>query len=345
MTGRSAPSVLEDRARPAGAMGSRRTSAARQRLLFTAGPALALLVLCVVFAALTPSFATLGNASAILEQAAIPLVLSMGATLVVLLGGIDLSIEGVMAASGLTFVLLAHNSVNHNDFGVLALIAALAVGAGFGLLNGVLHVQARVPSFMVTLGTWFIGLGAATVLFGTVPPQLLDGTFRGWAGSRLLGLPIVVLIALFVVAAVAVLCRVTVLGRYAYAIGGDEQIARLAGIHVGRYKIAIFTLAGLLSGFGGVLATIRLGVGDVSVGSGDLFLTLSGVVLGGTLLSGGRGGPLHTVVGVLLLTVLGNGLLLSGASPYLQQAAQGVVLVAAVIAAAWPARDRLRVIK
>ncbi len=320
-------------------------SPVRQRLLFAAGPTVALLALCVVFAVVTPKFATAGNLSAILEQAAIPLVLSMGATLVVVIGGIDLSIEGVMAASGLTFVLLARNSVNGNDFGAVAMIAGLAVGALFGVANGLLHVRVRVPSFMVTLGTWFIGLGAATVLFGTVAPQLLDGSFRAWAGARWLGLPVTVLIAAVVVIVVALACRGTVLGRYAYAIGGDEQIAAVAGIRVGRYKIAVFAIAGLLSGLGGVLATIRLGVGDVTVGSGNLFLTLSAVVLGGTVLSGGRGGPLHTVAGVLLLTVLGNGLLLSGASPYLQQAAQGVILVVAVIATAWPARDRLRVVK
>lgn len=322
-----------------------RSGPARRRLLFAVGPAVALALLCAVFAVLTPSFATGGNVVAILEQAAIPLVSAMGATMVVLVGGIDLSIEGVMAASGLTFVLLAHNSVNGTDLGWGALIAGLAVGAAFGLVNGLVHAKVRVPSFMVTLGTWFVGLGIATVLFGTTTPQLLDEGFRSWAGGRWAGLPIVVLIALAAVAVTVLLCRSTCLGRYAYAIGGDEQIARLAGIRVARFRIAVFVLAGLASGLGGVLATIRLGVGDVGVGTGNLFLTLSAVVLGGTLLSGGRGGPVHTVVGVLLLTVLGNGLLLSGASPYLQQAAQGVILVVAVIATAWPARDRLRVVK
>lgn len=320
-------------------------SASRRQRWFSVGPVAALVVLCLVFAVVTPSFATVGNAAAILEQAAIPLVLSMGATLVVLLGGIDLSIEGVMAAAGLTFVLLARNSVNGDDLGLAAVVIAVAAGGLFGLANGLLHALARVPSFMVTLGTWFIGLGVATVLFGKITPQLLDPDLRAWASGHLFGLPVMVVIALVIVAIVTFVCRGTVLGRGTYAIGGDEQVSRLAGIPVRRFKIVVFTIAGVLSGFGGVLATIRLGAGDVSVGSGNLFLTLSAVVLGGTFLSGGRGGPLHTVAGVLLLTVLGNGLLLSGASPYLQQAAQGVILVVAVIATAWPARHRLRVIK
>jgi ribose transport system permease protein len=160
-----------------------------------------------------------------------------------------------------------------------------------------------------------------------------------------LGVPALVVIAAVVVALFTFLAMATRLGRYSYAIGGDESIARVAGIPVDRYKVIIFTIAGLTAGLAGVLLTVRLGVGDVSVGSGQLFLTLAAIVLGGTLLSGGRGGPLHTVVGVLLLVVLGNGLLLSGASAYVQQAAQGLIIVVAVIASGWTARDRLRVIK
>ncbi|SDO01681.1 ribose transport system permease protein [Klenkia soli] len=316
-----------------------------RRLLLSAGPAVALVVLAVAFAVLTPGFATVNNARAIVEQASIPLVLAMGSTLVVLLGSVDLSVEGVMAACGLTFVLLASNNRNDNDLGWLAFVIAIGVGAVFGVVNGLIHTRIRVPSFMVTLGTWFIGLGMATVLFGTTTPQLQDQTFRAWAGGRWLGVPVVIVFAALVTVGAFVVCRYSKLGRYTYAIGGDEAVSRVAGIPVNRFKVIVFCLAGALSGLGGVLATIRLGVGDVSVGSGQLFLTLSAVVLGGTLLSGGRGGPLHTLVGVLILVVLGNGLLLSGANPYVQQAAQGLVIVIAVIATGWPVRDRLRVVK
>ena len=125
----------------------------------------------------------------------------------------------------------------------------------------------------------------------------------------------------------------------------SNELSKVTGINVTRTKVVLFTIAGVMSGLAGVLATIRLGVGDVGVGSGNLFLTLSAVVVGGTLLSGGRGGPLHSLVGILLLVVLGNGLLLSGASPFVQQGAQGVIIIAAVIATGWPARNRLRVVK
>ncbi|WP_238418652.1 ABC transporter permease [Gordonia sp. 'Campus'] len=309
------------------------------------GPLVALLALCVVFSFTADSFFTLGNLNAIIQQAAIPLILAMGATLVILIGSVDLSIEGVMAASGLTFVLLAANSVNGNDLGLFAVLIAVGVGALFGLVNGVLHAVAKVPSFLVTLGTWFVGLGVATVLFGTSTPQLADAGLGEWAQGSLLGIPIIVVFAVVALLVTWFLCRCTPLGTQTYAIGGDEAVSKVTGINVVRTKVVLFTIAGVMSGLAGVLATIRLGVGDVGVGSGNLFLTLSAVVVGGTLLSGGRGGPLHSLVGILLLVVLGNGLLLSGASPYVQQGAQGVIIVAAVIATGWPARNRLRVVK
>lgn len=309
------------------------------------GPFAALILLCIVFAVVTPSFFTASNALAVAEQASIPVILAMGATLAILVGGVDLSIEGVMAASGLAFVLLAANSVNSNDWGLGAVAAGVAVGLLFGVVNGAVHTIGKVPSFLVTLGTWFIGLGVATVLFGITTPQLEDTSLTSWAGGSWLGVPVVIVFAAGSLLAAWLICRRTKLGMHTYAIGGDEGISRLAGVNIRNTKMILFALAGAFSGLGGVLATIRLGVGDVGVGTGSLFLTLSAVVVGGTLLSGGRGGPLHSLVGVLLLVVLGNGLLLAGASPYIQQGAQGLIIVVAVIVTAWPNRNRLRVVK
>ncbi|MFW3367590.1 ABC transporter permease [Rhodococcus qingshengii] len=319
---------------------------ARLRHLATnLGPLAALVVLCIIFGIVTPSFLTAANALAVAEQASIPVILAMGATLVILVGGVDLSIEGVMAASGLAFVLLAANSVNSNDWGLGAVAAGVGVGLLLGVVNGAVHVIGKVPSFLVTLGTWFIGLGVATVLFGITTPQLEDTSLASWAGGSWFGVPIVIVFAAGSLLVAWLICRRTKLGMHTYAIGGDEAVSRLAGVNIRTTKMALFAVAGAFSGLGGVLATIRLGVGDVGVGTGSLFLTLSAVVVGGTLLSGGRGGPLHSLVGVLLLIVLGNGLLLSGASPYVQQGAQGLIIVVAVIVTAWPNRNRLRVVK
>jgi ribose transport system permease protein len=320
--------------------------AALQRINWpTLGPLIALVIISIAFTFINSSFATWSNLRAILDQASIPLVLAMGATLVILMGSIDLSIQGVMAASGLTFVLLSANSVNGNEFGVGAIIAGLVVGVIFGAFSGIIHTKLRIPSFMATLGVWYIGLGVATVLFGDTVPELEDTGLLSWASATPLGIANGVLVAVVVVVITVLIMRFSSLGRNALAIGADENLARLNSIPVNRYKIYIFTFAGLLSGVAGILGTMRIGNGIVEVGSGQLFFTTAAVVVGGTLLSGGRGGPLRSVVGVFLLTVINNGLILSGASPVYQQLIAGIVIVTAVVLAGLRQRSRLRIIK
>jgi ribose transport system permease protein len=323
-------------------------AAARRRLVrraANAGPVLALILLCVLFTVLNSRFLTVGNLRSIGDASAILLVLAVGATFVILLGGIDLSVEGVMATSSLVTVLLAANDRNGNDLGYLAVLGGVATGALFGLLNGILHVRLRIPSFMVTLGTGAVGIGIATVLFGGQPPRLLDEGLRGWGIGRWGGIPRVVFVAVIVLAIGYFVQRYTKVGRYAYVIGGDEQIARLSGIPIPRFKVVAFVVSGTAAGLAGVMAAGRLGVGDVQIGSGQVFATITAVVVGGTLLSGGRGGVLQTLVGALLISVLANGLILSGVSPYVQKAVQGGVIVVAVAATGWTARHRIRVVK
>lgn len=324
---------------------AKRRSSLRRARWASVGPLIALVVIAIGFSIINPSFATLDNAKTILDQATIPLILSMGATLVILTGSIDLSIEGVMASSGLTFALLVHNSVNGSDLGVWAVVIALGVGLAFGLVSGAVYALLRIPSFMTTLGVWYIGLGLATVLFGNTVPQIEDSSMVGWPSDAPLGVSNGLLVAAAVIVITVLLVRFTKIGRNALAIGADETLARLNSIPVTRYKIYIFAFAGVVSALGGILATMRIGNGIVEVGNGQLFFTTAAVVVGGTLLSGGKGGPLRSVVGVLLLTVINNGLVLAGASPIIQQAIAGIVIVAAVILAGLRQRSRLRIIK
>lgn len=315
------------------------------RRLLDAGPVLALAALVAVFSLLSSGFPTAGNVSSILDQTAILLVLAVGATFVVLLGSIDLSVEGVMATSSLVAVLLSANDRNDHDLGYLAVLAGVGAGALFGLVNGVLHARLRIPSFMVTLGTGAIGIGIATVLFGGQPPRMLDEGLREWGTDRLLGVSHLALLALTVLLVGYAVQRYTRVGRSILLIGGDEQIARLAGLPVARYKVCAFVLAGAFAGLAGVMAATRLGVGDTQIGSGQLFATITAVVVGGTLLSGGRGGVLQTLVGALLISVLANGLILVGVDPAIQRSVQGVVIVAAIAATVWTQRRRTRVVK
>ncbi len=307
----------------------------------------ALVVLIGVFAALNPStFLTLANTRTVLDQASLPLIIGVGATLVILMGSIDLSVEGVMGAAGMTFVLLSANSRDTLDLGPWAIVVALGVGMGLGALSGLIHTRLKVPSFIVTLGVWFVGLGIATVLFGeSAIPFLPDGGLKTWPSDRTLGLPNSFVLAALVVLAGVLVTGYTRFGRFAYAIGNSEEIARDNGVPVGRYKLYVFVAAGACSALAGVLATLQLGAGSATVGIGTLFVTIAAVVIGGTSLGGGKGGVLRTALGVMLLTILNNGLILSGVSPNIQSAVSGAVLVVAIVAAAWPNRGRLRIVK
>jgi ribose transport system permease protein len=316
-----------------------------QRVLGNGGPLVALAVLILFFSIASPSFFTPSNGTAVLNQLSVLLVVATGLTFVILLGSLDLSIEGVMASSSLVFVLLASNDRNDSDLGIFAALAGILTGTLFGLVNGLLHVKLKIPSFMVTLGTGAIGIGVATVLFGGRAPRLTDDGLRSLGFGTLGAIPKAAIIALAVVVIAVLIQRYTRVGRYSYAIGGDEQVVRLSGVNIDRYKIVAFMVAGTASGIGGVLAALQLGVGDVTIGGGVLFTAITAVVLGGTALVGGVGGVGRTVIGAAIITVLASGLILTGVNPYVQVAVQGLVIVLAVAATGWSMRRRVRAIK
>lgn len=309
------------------------------------GPLVALIVLCVGFSLASPRFATIENLQNIADAAVLLMVVATGLTFVLLSGAIDLSVEGVMAVSALAVALLVANDRNDFDLGILGVAIAVGAGAGFGLVNGFVNTRFRVPSFMVTLGVSSIGIGVATILYHGKAPGITDAWFASWALDKWFGFSRLTFVAIAVVAIGYAIQRYTRIGRYAYVIGGGEDIALLSGISVSRYKILLFVLAGAAFGLAGVMSAARLEAGVVQGGAGLQFAGITAVVIGGTLLSGGRGGVIHTVVGVLIITVLSDGMVLVGVSPYLQKALQGVLIVAAVVATGWPLRRRMRVIK
>lgn len=313
--------------------------------LGTYGPPAALVLLCIIFVIASPQFATVNNLRGILDSSAVLAVITVGITFVLLLGAIDLSVGGIMAASALSVSLLVANNRNSIDLGIFGIVAAVAVGALFGLANGLLSTRLRIPSFMTTLGVSAIGIGVATVLFAGVQPTITSPAVAEWANGRLFGLTRLTFVAIAVVVVGVLIQRFTRVGRYARVIGGAEDLAALSGIRIARYKTLAFVLAGALYGLGGVMVTIQLGSGIVAAGAGQNFTAITAAVVGGTLLSGGRGGVLHSIVGVLIVTVLSNGLVLVGVSPYVQGAVQGVIVVAAVAVTNWPLRKRMRVVK
>jgi ribose transport system permease protein len=293
-------------------------------------PVFVLIALCLLITAANPRFLTWINLGRVAASAAVPLVLSLGLTVVVLLGSIDLSIEGTMAIGSIVLSLLVANDMTGLRLGWLALPITLAATALVGAGNGLVHVWFRIPSFMVTLGTWFIGLGIAAVVLGGGTVRILDPQIRGLALARFVGLPWLVWVAVGALVSAWVIQNYTRLGRHMYAVGGDENLAALSGIRVRRVKVAAFALAGAFYGLARVLAVAQLGQANAVSGEGRLFTTVTAVVVGGTSLTGGIGGPLNSLVGVLIVVVLANGMILLGISPYLQTTIQGLMIIVAM---------------
>jgi len=345
-TSESAANVKVDTA----AIRAREQVTARRVMFAGSGEPLALIgamvVLIVIFSILNPRFATIENLQNVLNQASLPLIIGLGATLVILIGSIDLSVEGVMGASGVAFVLLSANSRGGHDTGLWAWILPLVLAAALGATSGLIYTMLRVPSFIVTLGMWFVGFGIATILYGTdAYPELTDDTVTLWVAKITLGLPNGFWVAAILTVLMALVIRFTRFGRVALAMGNNEEIARSNGMPIVRNKVFIFIVAGLFSGLAGILATMQMGGTSNHIGDGYLFITIPAVVIGGTSLGGGKGGVFRTAIGVLLLTILNNGLVLAGVSPSYQSAVSGAILVVAIVAAAWPQRGRLRIAK
>jgi ribose transport system permease protein len=183
------------------------------------------------------------------------------------------------------------------------------------------------------------------LLSGDQPPLIKDPMLRALGLERSLAIPNLFLLAVVVVLLGLVLQNFTRFGRHSLVIGGGEDLARLVGLSVDRYKVLAFAFAGLLSGLAGALESARVGIGHVDIGGGQMFATITAVVVGGTSLGGGRGGVLRSAVGVLTLVVLADGMIFAGVSPYAQKAAYGALLLLAVLVATWPLRDRSRIVK
>jgi ribose transport system permease protein len=318
-------------------------AAPRRWKLAAWAPLAVLVVLCAIIAVINPNFLSFGNAVRISQSAMIPLVLGIGATFIILMGSIDLSVEGVLTAAAVVLSMLVLNGANTNDLGLVGIAAVLAVGAGIGFVNGLIHVRLKIPSFMTTLGTWFIGVGVANALLGGMAVRINDPIVRGLAIERFLGFPWGVWLALGCLLVAIVIQNHTRFGRYLYALGGGEDLAALSGINVARVRIAAFTIAGAFYAVGGILAAAQLGLGNAQIGTGRLFTTVTAVVVGGTALSGGEGGVIQTLVGVLIVVVLSNGMVLMGVPPSVQIGVQGLMIIAAVALSI--DRRKMRVVK
>jgi ribose transport system permease protein len=302
-----------------------------KRRLAAIAPLIVLIVLCLCIGALRPVFFSFRNMVwGVANQASIPLIVSMGATYIILMGSIDLSVEGVLSVGSMIVALLCANDSNAYALGWWGPLLAVIACTGLGLINGLVHVCLRIPSFMATLGLWFFGLGIGTVMLGGSAVRIFDQHIRGLAFDRVLSIPLAVWIAAVVFLFALLIERRTRFGRYIYAIGGDEDIAVLSGVPVRATRILAFTIAGFFSGLAAVIAAAQLGQSNTTIADGRLFMTITAVAVGGTALTGGSGGVVNSLIGVMIVAVLANGMVLLGISPYIHETVQGLMIIAAV---------------
>jgi ribose transport system permease protein len=302
--------------------GWRRVAASRQ-----AGTALGLLALCLGLWIATPYFATTANLANVAEQSAVVGVIAIGMTCVMLTGGIDLSVGSLVALAG---VVLGSALQRGAPVPVAVLLGALS-GSAAGALNGLMVTRGKLPPFIATLGMMSVARGAALLISDGRPISGFPDTLRVLATGRPLGVPAPVLLMLVLYVMTHVMLTRTVLGRYLYAIGGNEEASEMAGIHVHRYTTIAYILSGLSAAVCAVLLVARLDSAQPIAGMGYELDAIAAVVIGGTSLLGGSGSVIGTLIGALIMSVLRNGLNLLGVSSYLQQVAIGVVIVAAVL--------------
>lgn len=299
---------------------------------------IALLLLCLVISLLSDKFLTTTNAWNVMRQISVNICISVGMTLVVLTAGIDLSVGSILALCGAITAGLLKNGIEipsanlYVGFTLLgALLAGILAGSLLGWFNGWAITKFKVPPFVATLAMLTIARGMTMLWTGGFPISNLGENFSRIGTGWLLGVPVPVWIAAIVVALAVVLTRKTRLGRYIYAIGGNESAAKLTGIKVHQVKIWVYALAGALAAVGGILVTARLDAAQPNAGTGYELDAIAAVVIGGTSLSGGRGSILGTVLGAVIIGVLNNGLVLLNVSPFWQQVVKGLVILLAVV--------------
>lgn len=293
-------------------------------------PVFVLVGLYLVFAAVAPGFASLENLITMLGQTALPLTVALGITFVILTGCIDLSVDGVMSLGGCAVSMLVMNNMTSLSLGIIGVLASVAVCALIGFCIGLIHVKARIPSFMVSYGFSGIAAGVAMAVTGAVSPTIMDEGFRNLALSNFLGIPYTAWISFAVFAVAYIMQEYTAFGRYLFAVGNDESIPKVIGVNTQTVKLKAFAWSGALIGLAGILGAARIGMGTTLIGKNNLFPAMTAVVLGGTSLSGGKGGQVQTLIGCFMYNMLLSGLNMVGITSYFQDIVFGLLMIAAI---------------
>jgi ribose/xylose/arabinose/galactoside ABC-type transport system permease subunit len=291
------------------------------------GILLVYILMCAIISFVNPSFLSFDNLINIVRTSSYVVIAGVTATMIFIVGGLDLSVGSVIGLGGLSSALV----LVHTGLPVwVAICAGLLVGLIFGLFNGIASVKWKIPSLIVTLGTLYIARGLMNVITEGRPVYPLPDAFNNLGSGTIFKLPYSVFIAVILVFIVYFVLKYTIYGRNIYAIGGNEETARLSGINVDRIRISVYALASMTAALTGIIMTARMASAQVSTGTGWELTVISAVIIGGTSMFGGVGTVFGTVLGALVMTTLSNGLVLMRVSAFWQNVFIGVIIILAV---------------
>jgi len=280
--------------------------------------------ICAVFTISTDRFLTIGNLTDVVRSNSISGLLAVGLTFVILAGGIDLSTESVAALAGIAAGVLSNNPV-------LAIAAGLGIGLFFGLFNGILIVRTGVQPFIFTLGASSMIRGIIMIFTRGISYYDINADFRQIAKGSIGPIPTPILIFAIIMAISYIMLNKGKYGRYVYAVGSNEEAARLSGIRTTRIKISTYLISGVLSALGGIMLTARVAAAESNAATGWSLDAISMVIIGGTSLRGGQGGILYTLLGIFIIAVLNNGMVLMNVPSNYYQFVKGVLIIVAVL--------------
>lgn len=284
------------------------------------------IVLFILLSIFAESFFNISNIVNVLRQVSIMAILGFGMTMVIISGGIDLSVGSIFALSA---VVMA--SIVKEGKVLLGIIVGLLIGAIMGLFNGIVISKGKIQPFIVTLATMTIGRSLTLAYTQGIPISLFPNSFRFIGRGDVFGIPVPVIIMFGVFFLVLYILKKTKLGLYIYSIGGNEEATKLSGVNVDRYKIIVYTISGIFSAVSAMILTARLNSAQPTFGQGYELDAIATVVLGGASLSGGSGEVLGTLFGALLLGTINNGMNLMNISPFYQDLVKGAIILLAVL--------------
>jgi ribose transport system permease protein len=301
-------------------------------MLIRWAPLLVLLALVVMFTAINPSFFSARNFSRIAIASTPALMVAIGVSFIIIMGSIDLSMEGTIAVTACVFAyLFLEWGGTVLSVAWVAIPLALLVGAAMGLVNGLVHVTLRIPSFMASLAMGFVGIGLAILITRGEKFLIQDEVFRSLVTYRVLGFPLMVYLGIAALLVAWFIQSYTRLGRNFYAVGGGEELAHASGLDVKRVRVLGFALAGVFYALAALFAVGRLGVAESVSGANFMFVSITSVVVGGVALWGGIGSVWNALVGVLIVNVINNGMVVIGLPDFLQDGVLGLLVIVAVV--------------